>query len=93
MEKGVTNMADFDRAKGLIKGLFWGGLIGVIIGILYIKRDKTWEDIGKSADELVDKTKEQMEQSRIKLEKLVNQEKDSSAGETEGLKEAGVIQG
>jgi hypothetical protein len=86
-------MADFDRVKGLIKGLFWGGLIGVIIGILYItKRDKTWEDIGKSADELVDKTKEQMEQSRIKMEKLVNQGKDSSAGETEGLKEA-VIQG
>ena len=94
MEKGVTNMADFDRAKGLIKGLFWGGLIGVIIGILYItKRDKTWEDIGKSADVLVDKTKEQMEQSRIKLEKLVNQEKDSSAGETEGLKKPVVFQG
>jgi hypothetical protein len=87
-------MADFDRAKGLIKGLFWGGLIGVMIGILFItKRDKTWEDIGKSADELVDKNKEQMEQSRIKMEKLVNQAQDSSAGETEGLKEALVIQG
>ena len=87
-------MADFDRAKGLIKGLFWGGLIGVIIGILYVtKRDKTWEDIGKSADELVDRNKEQMEQSRIKMEKLVNQAKDSSAGETEGLKEAVVMQG
>jgi hypothetical protein len=34
-----------------------------------------------------------MEQSRIKMEKLVNQEKDSAAGETEGLKEAVVIQG
>jgi polyhydroxyalkanoate synthesis regulator phasin len=88
-------MADYDWGKGLVKGLVWGGLIGIIIGLLYsAKRDKgTWEEIGKSADDLVDKTKEQMEQARMKMEELVNQAKDSSMGETEGLKEAVVIQG
>jgi hypothetical protein len=88
-------MADYDWGKGLVKGLVWGGLIGIIIGLLYsAKRDKgTWEEIGKSADDLVDKTKEQMAQARMKMEELLNQAKDSSMGETEGLKEAVVIQG
>ncbi|MBI5586704.1 MAG: YtxH domain-containing protein [Deltaproteobacteria bacterium] len=87
-------MATFDQAKGLVKGLFWGGLIGAIIGILYItKRNKgTWEDIGRSADELVDKTKEQLEQARMKMEELVHRGQDSPAGETESLKEAGAPQ-
>ena len=78
-------MAAYDWGKGLVKGFFWGGLIGVVIGILYTtKRDKgTWEDIGKSADELVDKTKEQIGQERRKMEELANREKDSYAGEKE----------
>ena len=55
-------MAAYEWGKGVVKGFFWGGLIGVVIGILITtKRDnRTWEDIGKSADELVDKTKEQI---------------------------------
>ena len=89
-------MAAYDWGKGLVKGLFWGGLIGVIIGILYTtKRDKgTWEKIGKSADELVDKTKEQIGQARRKMEALANREKDSHAGEgeKESLKEFGALQ-
>ena len=50
-------MAAYDWSKGLVKGLFWGGLLGVVIGILLTtKRNKgTWEKIGKSADELYDK--------------------------------------
>jgi len=88
-------MAAYDRGKGLVKGLFWGGLIGVFIGILYAtKRDKgTWEEIGKSADELVDKTKEQIGQARRKMEELANRGKDSNAGEKEGPAEAGTSQG
>jgi hypothetical protein len=80
-------MAALDRGKGLAKGFFWGGLIGLVVGILLTtKREKaTWEDIGKSADALVDKTKEQMGQARRKMEELANRGKDSSAGERESL--------
>jgi hypothetical protein len=87
-------MAAYDWGKGLVKGLVWGGLIGVIIGLLYsAKRDKgTWEEIGKSADALVDKTREQMEQAQKKMEELANAGKGSSAGEKESLKEAGALQ-
>jgi hypothetical protein len=87
-------MAAFDRGRGLAKGFFWGGLIGVIIGILITaRRDKgTWEDIGKSADELVDKTKEQIGQARRKLAELTNRGKDSDRGEQEGPKETGAPQ-
>ncbi len=88
-------MAAFDRGKGLAKGFFWGGLIGVAIGILITtRRDKgTWEDIGKSADALVDKTKEQIGQARRKMEELTNCGKDSSTGEQESPKETGAFQG
>ena len=68
-------MAACDWDKGLIKGLFWGGLIGVVIGILFTTKTAkgTWEDIGKSADKLVNKTKEQIGQERRKMEDLANQ--------------------
>ena len=87
-------MAAYDRGKGLVKGLFWGGLIGVVIGILYsTKRDKgTWENIGKSADELVDKTREQIGQAQRKMEEVADRGKDSYAGDKESLKEAGAPQ-
>jgi hypothetical protein len=87
-------MAAFDRGKGLAKGFFWGGLVGVAIGILITaKRDKgSWEEIGKSADELVDKTKEQIGQARRKMEALATREKDSHTGEGESLKESGALQ-
>jgi len=87
-------MAAFDRGKGLAKGFFWGGLIGVVIGILITtRRDKgTWEDIGKSADALVDKTKEQIGQARRKMEELTNRGTDSDRGGQEGPKETGPPQ-
>jgi prolipoprotein diacylglyceryltransferase len=87
-------MAAFDRGKGLAKGFFWGGLIGVVIGILITtRRDKgTWEEIGKSADALADKTKEQIGQARIKLAEMADRGKDSYAGEQESPKETGAPQ-
>ena len=87
-------MAAFDRSKGLVKGLFRGGLIGVGVGILYTtKRDKgTWENVGKSADELVDKTKEQIGQAQRKMEELANRRKDSYAGEKESMEKTGPLQ-
>jgi gas vesicle protein len=77
-------MAVYDWSKGLVKGLFWGGLMGVVIGIfLTTKRDKgTWEKIGRSADELFDKTQEQVDQAQMEIKELSNREKDPSAGES-----------
>ncbi len=74
-------MAAYDWSKGLVKGLFWGGLIGVVIGVFFTtKKDKgTWEDIGRSADELVDKTQEQIGQARREMEELPTREKGSYA--------------
>jgi hypothetical protein len=87
-------MAAYDWSKGLVKGLFWGGLIGVVIGILLTtKREKgTWEKIGRSADELFDKTQEQVGQARREMEELSNREKDPSAVEKESINKAGVPQ-
>jgi hypothetical protein len=44
------------------------------------KRQGTWKDIGKSDDELYDKTREEIAQSQRKMEELVNREKDSYEG-------------
>ena len=65
-------MAAYDWSKGLIKGLFWGGLMGLVIGILMTtKRNKgTWEEIGKSADELVDKNKKEIDHEWREMEEL-----------------------
>ncbi len=88
-------MAVYDWGKGLFKGLFWGGLIGVVIGILYTKKrdNGTWEDIGKSADALVDKTKGRVEQAQRKMESLANRVRDANAGEEESPEKAGVSLG
>jgi hypothetical protein len=78
-------MAVFNWSKGLVKGFFWGGLMGVVIGIfLTTKREKgSWEKIGRSADELFDKTQEQVDQAQREIKELSNREKDPSAGNRE----------
>jgi hypothetical protein len=83
-------MAAYDWSKGLVKGLFWGGLTGFVIGILYTtKREKgTWEGIGQSADALVDKTREEIGQSQRIMEELAHRAEDPYAGEEESLKKA-----
>lgn len=88
-------MAAIDWGKGLAKGLFWGGFIGVVVGILYAKKKDqgTWEEIGKSADELVDKTKEQLGQARKKIKELTKHAKDSNPGKKESLLKAEAPQG
>jgi hypothetical protein len=87
-------MAVIDWGKGLVKGLVWGGLIGVVVGILYTKKKDlgTWEEIGKSADELIDKTKEQLGQAQRKIKEFANREPDSMAEEKEGIEKAEVPQ-
>jgi hypothetical protein len=82
-------MAAFGWGKGLVKGFFWGGLMGVVIGFLYsAKKDGgTWEDIGRSADALVDKAREQIGLASRKMEELADRRKDAVLGEKEDPKE------
>lgn len=77
-------MAIFNWSKGLVKGFFWGGLMGVVVGIfLTTKREKgSWEKIGRSADEFFDKTQEQVDQAQREIKELSNREKDPSPGES-----------
>ena len=54
-----------DRQFDFLKGLFVGGLIGVVIGVLYAPKSgkETREDIARKAEELMDKAKEEYEQA------------------------------
>lgn len=61
-----------------IKGFIIGSLIGAVAGILYAPKSgkETREDIGKSADELLEKAKERYDEAREKIEKLAGREKE-----------------
>ena len=54
-----------ERGTDFAKGLFIGGLIGAILGILYAPKSgrETREDISKRKDELIAKAKEEYEQA------------------------------
>jgi gas vesicle protein len=54
-----------EKNNDLLKGLFIGGLIGVVLGILYAPKSgkETREDIAHKADELLDKAKEEYEKA------------------------------
>jgi len=50
-----------NRSSDFIKGLFIGGLMGAVLGILYAPKSgkETREDIARKADELITKAKEE----------------------------------
>ena len=52
-----------EKNSDLLKGLFIGGLIGVVLGILYAPKSgkETRDDIARKADELLGKAKEEYE--------------------------------
>jgi gas vesicle protein len=54
-----------EKNNDLLKGLFIGGLIGVVLGILYAPKSgkETREDIARKADELLGKAKEEYEKA------------------------------
>jgi len=60
-----------DRIGDFLKGLVIGGLAGAVIGILYAPKSgkETREEIGKKAEELLVKAKEEYEQALEKSRK------------------------
>ena len=54
-----------EKNSDLLKGLFIGGLIGVVLGVLYAPKSgkETREDIAQKADELLGKAKEEYEKA------------------------------
>ncbi|MCK9390536.1 MAG: YtxH domain-containing protein [Syntrophales bacterium] len=60
-----------DRMGDFLKGLVIGGLAGAVIGILYAPKSgkETREEIGKKAEELLAKAKEEYEQALEKSRK------------------------
>ena len=54
-----------EKNNDLLKGLFIGGFIGVILGILYAPQSgkETREDIARTTDELLGKAKEEYEKA------------------------------
>jgi gas vesicle protein len=63
--------------KDCVKGMVFGGLIGVVLGILYAPKSghETREDIRKSAEELYEKARNNCEQTQIKIEDLAERGK------------------
>ena len=60
-----------DRAGDFLKGMLIGGVIGVVVGILYAPKSgkETREEIGRKAEELVAKAREEYEQALEKSRK------------------------
>jgi len=54
-----------DRNGDLLKGLFVGGLIGIVLGILFAPKSgkETREELARKADDLLMKTKEEYEKA------------------------------
>ncbi len=73
-----------------IKGVVIGGLIGLVVGILYAPKSgkETREKILRTTDDLWEKGIGQYEQTVQKIENLVNHEKESIIEKKERLKKA-----
>ena len=70
----------YNWGKGVVKGFFWGRLIGLMSPASSLPLEEiggTWKEIGKSADRLYDKIKEEIGQAQKIMEELANREKDS----------------
>jgi gas vesicle protein len=83
---GISIMA----MKDWVKGMVFGGLMGVVLGILYAPKSgtETREDLRKSAEELYEKARNSCEQTQIKMEDLAARGKDLYAGKMKNLKKA-----
>jgi gas vesicle protein len=68
MQKGEKGMATNDWLKGIIVG----GLVGVALGILFAPKSgrETWEDISRTTNDLVDRTRQQCGEAKAKLEQM-----------------------
>ena len=66
-----------EKSYDLLKGLFIGGLIGVVLGVLYAPKSgkETREDIARTTEDLLSKGKEEyekaVEKSKTAYEKAV----------------------
>ena len=62
-----------ERNNDLLKGLFVGGLIGMVLGVLFAPKSgkQTREDITRKADELLVKAKEEYETAIEKAKRLM----------------------
>jgi gas vesicle protein len=84
-----------EKNSDLLKGLFIGGLIGVVLGILYAPKSgkETREDIANKADELLGKAKEEyekaVEKSKTAYETAVKHLKDLEISAKEKVEEVG----
>ncbi len=83
-----------ERNNDLLKGLFVGGLIGMVLGVLFAPKSgkQTREDITRKADELLVKAKEEyekaIEKSKTAHDASVNNLKDLGATAEEKAVEA-----
>ncbi|MCX5848265.1 MAG: YtxH domain-containing protein [Deltaproteobacteria bacterium] len=83
-----------EKNSDLLKGLFIGGLIGVVLGILFAPKSgkETREDIIRKTDELLDQAKEgyekAVEKSKTVYETAVKHLKDLEISAKEKMDEA-----
>lgn len=73
-----------------VEGFMIGGLIGAALGILYAPKSgkEIRKEIRNAAEDLLEKAKEQYEETSRKIEHLVGCEKELYAGKKEKLKKA-----
>lgn len=73
-----------------LKGMLVGSLVGAALGVLLAPKSgkETWEDMSKTANDLVGKTKQQYEQAKVKLEQAATSGKETYSDKKDRLKRA-----